>query len=311
MNPYMHQNFFSFFEVLGRRLLAGFPGPIYSDKIQLAVLSGVAISSVLVGSFLVVRRMTMLANSLSHTTLLGIVLCFFIVPTSTHSMPLPLLMAAAAIMGIVTTWLTQGLQRMMQLQEDASIGLIFSLLFALGLFLVSLYTRNVHAGTELIMGNADALIASDVRLTWMTVSVNVVMTLILLRSYLLTSFDPLMARAAGISSTGMTYLLMSQAALTTVSAFRCIGVFMVLAFLVVPVLAARLFCTSLYSLAFFGHGMEFGRRGGGRCVITSLLKYSAPRAFYRSFDRDAALFFLLHSVFATRLLYFLAKRDTT
>lgn len=81
-NPYHGQTFWGFFVELAKRLGALTTGQLsfdqlVSDEIQVFVLIGVAISSALVGTFLVLRRMTMLANSLSHTILMGIVLAFF------------------------------------------------------------------------------------------------------------------------------------------------------------------------------------------------------------------------------------------
>lgn len=247
MNPYADQNFLGFFEVLFRRLCGEISGALFFDELQLLVLSGIAISCVCVGTFLIVRQMTMLANALSHTILLGIVSCVLLMPTE-GLISVPLLMITSLITGLVTTFLTQGLQRWTRLQEDASIGLIFSLLFALGLFLVSVYMRNLHVGTELIMGNADALIPADLTLTGVTLLINLALFALFFRGYQLTAFDPLMAKALGFSPALFTYLLMTQASLTTMSAFRCIGVFMVLALLVVPPLIIRLFIHRLVPL---------------------------------------------------------------
>ena len=55
-----------------------------SDELQILVLCGVAASSAIVGSFLILRKMTMMANSLSHTVLLGIVIAFVLFPQDVH-----------------------------------------------------------------------------------------------------------------------------------------------------------------------------------------------------------------------------------
>ncbi|MFI5334200.1 MAG: metal ABC transporter permease, partial [Chlamydiales bacterium] len=168
MNPYTNSSFFEFFGLLFTRIgrwMIGEPSTFASDEIQLLVLVAVAISSALVGSFLVLRKMTMLANSLSHTILLGIVIAYLIAGqvVSTEGFPLHILLFAAVITGVLTTLLTQLLTHLMRVQEDASIGLVFNTLFALGILLVSLFTRNVHIGVEAIMGNVDALHFDDLK----------------------------------------------------------------------------------------------------------------------------------------------------
>lgn len=247
MNPYSGQDFFGFFYVLFMRLIGWIKGPLVSDEIQMLTLAGIAVSCALVGSFLILHRMTMLANALSHTILLGIVVCMLLFP-SDGLMSMPLLMAAAMITAFLTAFLTQSLQRLIRLQQDASIGLVFSSLFALGVLLISLYMRNVHVGIELIMGNADALVSWDAKLAIFVLICNVLMIVMLFRGYQITAFDPSMAKALGFSPVLLMYLLMSQTALTSISAFRCVGVFMVLAFLVAPSLIARFFIHRLVPL---------------------------------------------------------------
>lgn len=235
MNPYTGSNFFSFFWTLLQRLTHPVGG-VATDELQLLILSFVAISSALVGSFLLLRRMTMLANSISHTILVGIVIAYLLVG-SIDGMSLFL---AALITGLATTWLTELLSKWVQLQEDASTGLVFSSLFALGIILVTLYTRSSHVGLEVVMGNADALHPSDLKLASWVVLANLVIFLLFFKEFAITTFDRGLARSMGISPNGCNYLLMVLVSATTVSAFRAVGVIMSLAFLVVPPLTARL-----------------------------------------------------------------------
>src|SRR4029077_18141377 len=104
---------------------------------------------------------TMLANSLSHTILLGIVIAFLIGSSSEgfHEgrLNLTLLFAAALGSGLLTAVVTEILTKSVKLQEDASLGLVFTTFFALGIVLVNLLARNVHIGAEVVMGNVDAL----------------------------------------------------------------------------------------------------------------------------------------------------------
>lgn len=242
-NPYSGLNFFGvmaqLLSRLGQLVVGSAENHLYSDELQILVLMGVALSSSLVGTFLILRRMAMLANALSHTVLLGIVVAF--IATGTHQgLQLVPTMLAALSMGVITTFLTQLLTRATRLQEDASVGLVFTSLFSMGIVAVTVWTRNAHIGTEAVMGNVDALHAADLKLVAVVAAVNIILIWMFFKEYTITTFDAGLASALGISTVFFDYLLMVQAAATSIGAFRAVGVLMVLAFLTGPALSARL-----------------------------------------------------------------------
>ncbi len=260
-NPYFGTNVGSFFLVLLQRLWALLSGDLAwtdlaADEVQILVLSGVAASSAIVGVFLVLKKMTMLANALSHTILLGIVIAFLI----THGMlgaeesaqvhglghlNLSALLLSAVATGLVTAFLTQFLTSSIGLQEDASTGLVFTTLFSIGVILVTVFTRNAHIGTELIMGNADALQLGDGKLVLITVLLNAALVLLFYKEFKITTFDGMLAQSLGFSTMFFNYLLMVQTSITSIAAFRAVGVIMVLAFMTGPPLTARLLTNNL------------------------------------------------------------------
>ena len=267
MNPYTGQDFFGFFETLLLRLSGLLTGELTmaTDELQMAVLSGVSLSTALVGTFLVLRRMTMLANSLSHSILLGIVVTFLashgagMIMESTHthsSLNFQLLFLAAIGTGFVTSFLTEFLTKTVKLQEDASIGLVFNSFLSLGVILITLYTRNVHIGAEAVMGNADALHMDDFHLVCLIAAINVVLFFFLYRGYTITTFDPQLATALGYRPGLYNYLLMFQVSLTCVAAFRAVGVLLVLAFLTGPPLIARRFTHRLRIILLLATGIS-------------------------------------------------------
>lgn len=264
-NPYSGQTFLSFFSLLSSRLagfLTGHLGwkDLASDEVQVLVLAGVAASAALVGTFLVLRRMSMLANSLSHTILLGIVLAYFFTcrnPVDGH-LNMQALLIASLIMGFVTTFLTQFLTQSLRLQEDASLGLVFSTLFALGIVAVTLLTRSAHIGLEAVMGNADALQPQDFRFVFLILALNAGLILLFYKEYQLTAFDSGLARALGFSTAFFSYLLMAQVAMTAIGAFRSVGVLMFLAFITGPVLTARLLTDNLKAMLAISAGLGAG-----------------------------------------------------
>lgn len=253
MTSYWDCNFFTFFVVLGRRILSLFQGDfqqIASDEVQLLVLSAVAISSGIISPFLVLKRLAMLANSLSHTILLGIAISalsakwlwggqWFDVPT---------LLLGALLAAALTAFCTETLIRWFRLPEDASIGLVFTGLFALGITFVNIYLRSAHLGVEAIMGNVDALQLRDIRLPALFIGINALAVILFFKQLQVISFDQQLAKTLGFNVGFFRYLFLFLISATCIGAFRSVGVILVLSFLTGPYLTARLFSNRLNHL---------------------------------------------------------------
>ncbi|MGE5195704.1 MAG: metal ABC transporter permease [Anaerolineae bacterium] len=258
LNPYRDKDFLQFFVVLGQRLFQFLSGSLplkdlASDEIQLLVLVLVATASALVGSFLVLKNMTMLANSLSHTILLGLVsayLIFFSFDSihGSYVLSLNALLVAALITAILTTLLTEFLTQMLKLQEDASIGLVFTTLFALSIVLVTIFTRNAHLGTEAVTGSVDALHFDDLRLVFWVALFDLIIVVLFFKLFKATTFDSSFSISIGIPTAWLNYLLMVQTAATAIGAFRAVGILLFLSFIVGPPLTARLLTHRLRTL---------------------------------------------------------------
>jgi manganese/zinc/iron transport system permease protein len=252
INPYYGTSFFEFFLVLGKRLIGFLSGQelsLASDEIQLLTLISIAITTSLIGTFLVLRQMTMLANSLSHTILIGIVAAYFfnnflesnpkefdfssLVPHDAG------LLVAGGLSALLTVWLTYFFTSKMGIARDAAIGIVFTFLFAVGILFVTMLSRDSHIGTELLMGNADALSREDLVLQVHMMLINMVIIAIFFRGFFLSSFDPVFSYALGFSSAFFGYLLMLQVGICSITAFRAVGVMLVLSFFVGPPLIAR------------------------------------------------------------------------
>ncbi len=102
------------------------------------------------------------------------------------------------ISAILTTVLTELARDLLKLQEDAAIGLVFTTLFALGIILVTVFTRNSHIGVEVITGNVDALHQEDIRLVWGTAFVNFILIALFFRQWVMTAFDEKLSFSVGI-----------------------------------------------------------------------------------------------------------------
>lgn len=242
MSPYWQKTFLPFCGLFFERLWLLVTGrlplqQLASDEIQIFVLVLLAMGCALVGTFLVLKKMTMLANSLSHTILVGIAIAYLIMG---GTFDLKILLLASLIAGLITSLLTHWFTHVMRLQEDASIGLVFTALFALGVLLVTLFTRSAHIGTEAIMGNVDALHLDDLKLALWIFILNVVVVGLFFKQFTLSAFDPALASLLGLFPGVCGMMLMVLASCTAVGAFRAVGVLLFLSLLVGPILAARL-----------------------------------------------------------------------
>ena len=300
LNPYWGKSFGEFFVILGHRLMLKVKGvlswhELASDEIQFFVLLFVALSSALIGTFLVLRKMTMLANSLSHTVLLGIVIAVVLLRQKNPfiaGFDFKMLALATLITAFLTTGFTEWLNRTLRLQKDASIGLVFTLFFALGLIGITLFSRKSHIEVEVIMGNIDVLHFDDLRLAFFLFLFNSLLFFLFFMPYKISTFDPILARNLGISLSFMNHLLMLQTAASAMMAFRVVGAFLFLALLTTPVLTARLFSKHLKSLLFTSCGI-----GALASLITAALSRHLLSTYQISFSTAGLLALVLGGFF--------------
>ena len=115
---------------------------VHTEILLIAI--AVSIACAIPGVFLVLRRMSMMADAITHTVFLGIVLAFFM----TEDLNSPFLLVGATLVGVGTVWLTEMIHNTGLVNEDASIGIIFPLLFSIAIILVSLYSGNAHLDVD-------------------------------------------------------------------------------------------------------------------------------------------------------------------
>ncbi|MCL2163728.1 MAG: metal ABC transporter permease [Oscillospiraceae bacterium] len=222
-------------------------------EIQLiAVLISVACA--LPGVFLVLRKMSMMSDSITHTILLGIVLAFFL----THDLSSPFLIVGAALMGVVTVWLTETLTKTRLVSEDSAIGIVFPLLFSVAIILITRYAGSVHLDTdsvllgELAFAPFDRMIifgadvgAKAIYTSGILLLINAVLITVFFKELKLVTFDPLLAAVLGFSPVVVHYGLMTLVSLTAVGAFEAVGSVLVVAFMIGPPVTAYLLTDDL------------------------------------------------------------------
>lgn len=121
--------------------------------VAVIVAALIAFSGALLGVFLLLRRMSLTTDAISHTVLLGIVVAFLVMVAGGLEADLssPLLIAGAAVAGVLTVVLTELVNRSGLVKQDSALGLVFPLLFAVAVILVARFTSNVHLDVDSVM----------------------------------------------------------------------------------------------------------------------------------------------------------------
>lgn len=196
----------------------------------------------LVGCFLVLRRVSMLGDAISHAVLPGIAVAF-ILTESRSSIPMLL---GAAVFGLLTSVLVEFLHRKGRMNEDAAIGVTFTWLFAIGVIIISRYAGMVDLDQECVLYGEIAYVPLDtvsflggqvpeaVLLLGGIFLANLLFVLLSRKELEITSFDPALATSLGISASLWHYSLMGMVSLTTVGSFWSVGAILVVAMLIVP-----------------------------------------------------------------------------
>ena len=229
----------------------------------------------LVGVYLVLRRMSLLGDAISHAVLPGLVVAFVL----SGSMNIGAMFLGAMCAAMLTTFLTQTISRYGGVPADASMGVVFTSLFALGVVLVSRYGTGVHLDVDcLLYGNiigVDIYVIEDPFLlrilaaigidgsilprsllsVGLVLVVNLAAIVMFWKELKISSFDPALASTMGMNATAMHYLLMVLVALTTVAAFEQVGSILVVAMLIVPGATAHLLSDRLSRVLWIAAGV--------------------------------------------------------
>ncbi|WP_292948827.1 metal ABC transporter permease [Olleya sp. UBA1516] len=233
-------------------------------EIQL-IASLVAIACAIPGTFLVLRKMAMISDAISHSILPGIVVGFFI----TQDLNSPLLIVLAALTGVITVVLVEYIQKTGLVKEDTAIGLVFPALFSIGVILIAKNANDVHLDVdavlvgELALAPFDRLIVSGVDIgpksLWI-IGIILLITITLLIAFFkelkVSTFDKGLAASLGFSPAIIHYGLMTVSSVTTVGAFDAVGAILVVALMIAPAATAYLLTTNLKKMlalaVFFG-----------------------------------------------------------
>ena len=215
-----------------------------------------AISCAIPGTILVLRRMSLMGDAISHTVLPGIAVAFLV----TGSRDPTAMLIGSIVVGLLTAFLVQLIQSLGKVEVGASMGIVFTVLFAFGLVLMRQAVDHVDI-------DPDCVLYGSIELAWfdqdpnglgiprgaivngIMLIANLFVMLLFYKEFKITSFDPALAKSQGINPSFMHYLLMTMTAATAVAAFETVGSILVVAMFIVPAATAYLL-TNKYGIMF-------------------------------------------------------------
>lgn len=240
------------------------------EVLILACLTAVACA--IPGVFLILRRVALMSDAISHAILLGIVLAFMF----TKNLSSPLLIVGAAAIGILTVVLTELLINTQKLKKDAAIGLVFPLLFSIGVILLNQFANDIHLDADCVIFGEIAfapfnrLIINDmdwgVQGIWVISGVlllNIIFFSLFYKELKITTFDAALAASLGFLPNLLNYALMTTVSVTAVASFESVGSILVVALMIAPPAAAYLLTNRLSSMIYLSAGIAILSAIGG------------------------------------------------
>jgi len=236
-----------------------------SAQIEIQIIAIiVAVACSIPGVFLVLRKMAMMSDAITHTILLGIIIGFFAV----KNLDSPLLIVGAAMVGLLTVYLVELLKKTKLVSEDSAIGIVFPLLFSIAVILITRYAGSVHLDTDsVLLGELAFAPFNRLKLfgiDWgakamysmgLILFINLVLTIVFFKEIKLAIFDKQLAAVLGFSPIVIQYGIMASVSVTTVGAFEAVGSILVIAFMIGPPVSAYLLTDDLKRMMFISAGI--------------------------------------------------------
>lgn len=223
--------------------------PLHYGFMQRSLLVAVIVGVIcaVVGSYLMVRRLALLGDAISHSLLPGLAIAFILGVN---------IYLGAFIAGMISAVLIGWIHTRSPIKEDAAMGIVFSAFFALGITLITIVQKDNKIDlNHFLFGNILGVTAAEVRDTAI-IAVLVLLTVVLVyKELLFYCFDPMGAQATGLPVNWFNAGLMILVALTVVASMKAVGVILVLALLITPAAAAYLLVPRLHQVMWVGAGI--------------------------------------------------------
>lgn len=235
---------------------------VFLGTSALAAVSGV------VGTFLLLRKRSLLSDSVSHATLPGLAFAFILIESfGGDGKSLPVLLGGAVASGLLGMAFISGVRRWSRVKDDAALAIVLSVFFGLGICLTvtiqQMPTGNAAGITNFIYGKAASMTSGDARLILWSSAVIAALTALLYKEFKLLCFDETFAAAQGWPVTLLDGLLMGLVVAVTVIGLQAVGLLLVVALLIIPPAAARFWSErlSVNTVVAAGIGLASGLLG--------------------------------------------------
>ncbi|NES77818.1 MAG: metal ABC transporter permease [Okeania sp. SIO1H6] len=223
--------------------------PLQYSFMQRSLLVAIIVGIIcaVVGSYLMVQRLALLGDAISHSVLPGLAVAFLVGAN---------IFIGAFIAGVISTILINLIRTRSPIKEDAAMGIVFSAFFALGITLITIIQKDNKIDlNHFLFGNILGVTIGDVRDTLIIAAIVLLVVVLLYKELLFYTFDPLGAQAVGLPVNLLNLGLMMLIGLTIVASLKVVGVVLVLSLLITPAATAYLLVKRLYQVMIWGVGI--------------------------------------------------------
>lgn len=264
--------------------------------LQKALLTSVIVGVVsgVIGSFIILRGMSLMGDAISHAVLPGVAVSYMLGVN---------FFFGAAAFGVIAALGIGFVNQNSRIKNDTAIGIVFSSFFALGIIMISLAQSSTDL-YHILFGNVLAVRNSDM---WITFVIGVVVLLLVglfYKELLVSSFDPVMAESYGLRVRVLHYFLMTLLTLVTVASLQTVGIILVVAMLITPAATAYLLTNRLSVMLFLAGGF-----GALSAVIGLYFSYMYNLASGASIVLAATVLFILVFIFSQKQGLIFGKRS--
>lgn len=227
----------------------------YNTAVVLVGVTALAVTSGVVGTFLVLRRRALAGDALAHASLPGLVGAFLLF----ERRDLYLLLSGALISALLGIAVIAALRRYTRIKEDAAIGIVLSVFFGAGIVLSRLAQNRTTAGSKagldsFLLGKTAGMIYQDALIIVILSLVTLGIVFVLFKELKLVTFDPGFAIAQGWPTLGLDLMILSLVAVNVMIGLPAVGVVLVAALLILPAVSARFWTERLDTMIFLAAG---------------------------------------------------------
>ena len=226
--------------------------PLQQSYFQKALLGGglLALSSGLIGSLIILKRMTFLGDALSHTMISGVAMGYLVMKLVFNIEAHVISMLAGAIFAtLITHFLIEWISKISSLKKDVSIGIIYTAIFSLGVTLISVFQDYIHIDiTHFLVGDILGISQEELWSILFITSLTLIAILFFFRYFQIFSFDPVMAKVLRLPCSLLNYVLIVLLSLVIINSIFIVGMIMSIGLLITPAATALLVSQRLSSM---------------------------------------------------------------